>query len=61
MTSNTGDIVPPTRVGVILQSRPHKAETGKEAISLTLIFSQNLAISAFFSHETSQACPFLLP
>jgi hypothetical protein len=53
VAANTGDILPPTGVGVILHSRSHEAETGKEAISVALVLSQTLAFSALFSHETS--------
>jgi hypothetical protein len=53
VATNTGDILPPTRVGDILHSRSPEAETGKEGISMTLILSQNLALSALFPHETS--------
>ena len=40
VAANAGDILPPTGVGVILHSRSPEAETGKEAISLTLILSE---------------------
>jgi hypothetical protein len=61
VAENTGDILPPTGVGVILHSRSPEAETGKEAMSVTLILTHNLAFSALFSQETSHAWPFLLP